>query len=158
MPINNQQIQKLKNEPNEHYDDWASWAIWDPKEDNHDFQHNIEAFCNPYTNKRLCWAQKEIETNPQNLLNEIVILGLNISTKCEKWSNFHLTQERAGRNPQHDRKLRFLFDKSQYRGAYMTDLFKTETKESDKVLKLAKNEIWRNSHFNNLQNELKVIG
>ena len=60
--------------------------------------------------------------------NDIVIIGLNVSTKCEEWSNFHLTTEQIGRNKKNnrqvDRRLRYLLDKSPYCGAYMTDLVK----------------------------------
>jgi hypothetical protein len=78
------------------YGKHSSWAIW-----NHDKPEDTEV----------------IKPNLNCLNISVVLVALNISKRIPtNWQNFH------GRD--HARKLMYAFNKSPYRGAYMTDLIK----------------------------------
>jgi hypothetical protein len=88
------------NEIGERYGEYSSWAIWNP-DDIRD--------------------TSLIEQNRQELRTDIVMVGLNVSKDISvlgSWANFH-----AGPN---DRWLRFAFNDSRFRGAYLTDILKGE--------------------------------
>ena len=58
-----------------------------------------------------------IKKHEDDLRSDVIIVGLNVSKGIKKkWQNFH--------GGKHDRKLMKLFNKSSYRGAYMTDIIK----------------------------------
>jgi len=92
---------------------WASWAVWDYEKSRHG-EKNTDI----------------IYSNIQILNIRNVIIGLNISNKVEVWGNF--------RGGKHDRKLKYAFNDNAIRGAYMTDLFRIETKESTNLAKKLK--------------------
>jgi len=84
----------------------ASWAIWN--ENNPD-------------------DTSVIEKNIDILHSEVVLVGLNVSRNIDNdWANFH--------DNTHARKLRKLFNRSSYQGAYMTDLIKDHVAVSSKSL------------------------
>ena len=93
--------------------------------------------------------------------NDIVIIGLNVSTKCKEWSNFHLTTEQIGRNKKNnrpvDRRLRYLLDKSLYCGAYMTDLVKEVAGNGTKELNRLNDDSFRKEQFKILFEEFKTL-
>ncbi len=89
---------------------WSSWAIWE-------FEKSRE-------------KEKNTEIISQNIASlnvRNIIIGLNISNKVTTWGNF--------RGGKHDRKLKYAFNDSVIRGAYMTDLFRINEKSSS-VLKI----------------------
>jgi hypothetical protein len=66
-----------------------------------------------------------IETHRDVLHNRVVLVGLNPSGTIDRtWGNFHNTSPG-------DRKLRRLFNRSSYCGAYMTDLLKDHIAPND---------------------------
>ena len=78
---------------------YGGWAIWN------------------YTrNRREENSVKPIDENLIHLNNKYIIIGLNISSPVETWTNF--------RGGKHDRKLKYAFNNTKVRGSYMTDLFK----------------------------------
>lgn len=84
---------------------WASWAIWE------------------YGKSRI--SEKSIGvilSNIEDLNVRNVVIGLNISKPVELWGNF--------RGGKHDRKLKYAFNDTAIRGAYMTDLFRIQTEKS----------------------------
>jgi len=84
----------------------GSWAIWDENEPS-----------NPSI----------IEESIKVLHTKVIIVGLNKSnTLGHNWQNYH--------GGKHDRKLMYAFNKSSYRGAYMTDLISNTVTKSAKGL------------------------
>jgi len=83
------------------YGKYASWAIWDYYK-----ARNKEKSVEPIYN------------NLKILNSRYVLVGLNISSPVEIWTNF--------RGGKHDRKLKYAFNDSILKGSYMTDLFKTD--------------------------------
>ncbi len=96
MPYNITEFKKLAAL----YGRYGGWAIWE------------------YAKSRSQEASTEcIYKNLHQLNSNNVIIGLNVSEFIKgDWHNF-----RAGR---HDRKLKYAFNDSDIRGAYMTDLYK----------------------------------
>ncbi|WP_316819423.1 hypothetical protein [Pedobacter gandavensis] len=89
---------------------WASWAIWE------------------YEKSRIGEKSTDIIYSNIEALNvRNVIIGLNISNGVEVWGNF--------RGGKHDRKLKYAFNDTAIRGAYMTDLFRIKMKESTSLAK-----------------------
>jgi hypothetical protein len=79
---------------------YGSWAIWGYKSGKAGESNTDQIF-----------------DNYQQLHARFVILGLNISAPLDKhWQNFH-----GGR---HDRKMKYAFNDTVVRGAYMTDIYK----------------------------------
>lgn len=92
---------------------WASWAIWE------------------YSSVRIQEKSTSIiQSNLADLNSENILIGLNISKPVEIWGNF--------RGGKHDRKLKYAFNDSPIRGAYMTDLFRIEMKESTNLARFIK--------------------
>lgn len=92
---------------------WASWAIWE------------------YEKLRIREKSTDIILSNIEALNvRNVIIGLNISNQVDVWGNF--------RGGKHDRKLKYAFNDTAIRGAYMTDLFRIEMKESTSLAKKLK--------------------
>lgn len=126
--------------------DWASWAIWDSN-------NSVDAYKSKYTLERLDWVRKNlqfIDLNPN-----IIIIGLNIASPCSNWSNFH-----SFKGQQYDRKLRYLFDNSSYRGAYMTDIYKKKGASSSAIYSFfnrPKNTMKRDDQFSLLKMELIAL-
>lgn len=82
---------------------YGSWAIWE------------------YSRSRVQEKKTSIiEENLADLHSRYILIGLNISSEIETWGNF--------RGGKHDRKLKYAFNDSPIRGAYMTDLFKNIVK------------------------------
>lgn len=95
--MNRKQFEKLRRK----FGKDASWAIWSEE-------------------KSRFGDTTIIEENWQELKPNVVMVGLNISKLVNKcWSNF-----RSRHGGSNDRKLRYAFNWSPYRGAYMTDLLK----------------------------------
>lgn len=89
---------------------WGSWAIWE------------------YSNQRITEKSTSIITNNlADLNNENILIGLNISKPVEIWGNF--------RGGKHDRKLKYAFNDTEIRGAYMTDLFRIKMEKSTDLAK-----------------------
>ena len=122
--------QELKNIAN-YYGKLASWAVWDPS--------------NPKDTSF-------IEKSNTKLHTKVVIVGLNISQELStNWLNYHTEG--------HDRKLRYAFNESPYRGAYMTDIIKKVEVDSKKIhreIKFGKIPIY--DHINNFRKEMKFVG
>src|SRR5262245_34094775 len=90
------------------YHSHASWAIWNPDD-------------LPDTSI--------IREGLESLKSSVVMVALNLSKFFPiQWKNFH-----SGRD--HARKLMYAFNRSPYRGAYMTDLIKGEVASSARALK-----------------------
>jgi len=89
---------------------YASWAIW------------AEAGEKPKSNMA-DMAIFDLGVNPSlldTIRNNVVMVGLNISRSfSEPFKNFHDSNPRAN-----DYKIRYAFRKSEYYGAYMTDIIK----------------------------------
>ncbi len=89
---------------------WASWAIWECEK------------------SRIREKSTDIIYLNIEVLNvRNVIIGLNISKEVEVWGNF--------RGGKHDRKLKYAFNDTAVRGAYMTDLFRIKMKDSTNLAK-----------------------
>ncbi len=116
------------------YGSYGSWAVWSDS-------------------KRQEKSTSVIRENLSDLNSRNILIGLNISADIDTWGNF-----RGGR---HDRKLKYAFNNSFIRGAYMTDLFKniTEAKSNNipKLLRQNPDIITRNvSMFIDEMRDLKI--
>ncbi len=90
----------------EKYGRCARWSVWNP--------HNpVDTAC--------------IRHNVDSLTTSVVMVALNLSRFVpQTWQNFH--------SRDHARKLMYAFNRSPYRGAYMTDLIKGEIDPSAAAL------------------------
>ncbi len=114
----------------------ASWAIWNPHPK---AEHDVSVIDN-------C-----IDT----LHASVVMVGLNISCELDSdWSNF--------RGGKHDRKLKYAFNTSPFRGAYMTDIVKgnenAEVKSSKVVDDIRAVNINIADHTIRFQKEMNLVG
>ena len=101
-----------------HYANFISFAIWNDNDIN-----NLSA----------------IEENIENLNQNIVIIGLNVSRGVNKFQNFHV-KHRGGR----DSWLKDAFNNSCFRGAYMTDIFKNDISPRQSLVDLSIENIIKN--------------
>lgn len=92
------------------------------------FEHLKDRFS---TSSWAVWSEDDItdtsvvDTHRDVLHNRVVLVGLNPSGTIDRsWGNFHSPSPA-------DRKLRRLFNRSSYRGAYMTDLLKDHIAPND---------------------------
>ncbi|MCX6818310.1 MAG: hypothetical protein NTU57_05640 [Candidatus Aenigmarchaeota archaeon] len=100
------------------------------------------------------WDEKNYDANPTELIKiymndlkpQIVIVGLNASRDTKNFEAFHC-KHRGGRGEW----LKDAFNKSRFRGAYMTDIIKDVNPKSKNV-KLSENDI------KTFSNELKDLG
>jgi hypothetical protein len=101
-------LQKLSN-----YSSKASWAVWN--EDS----LSAKEVANSHLKSNCTWQLENaisiIQKSQNTLRTDVVILGINASNQCKNWSNYHFGGKSA------DKNLMFAFDKSPYRGCYMTD-------------------------------------
>ena len=115
------------------YGKYASWAIWD------------------YVKSRIMEKSAHIIfENYQECHSRYVIVGLNISSMVDVWGNF-----RGGR---HDRKLKYAFNSSFVRGAYMTDLFKDIVEVNSSNLSKLISKVKFSENVNLFVEEMKDIG
>ncbi|MFA5386281.1 MAG: hypothetical protein WC297_01215 [Candidatus Paceibacterota bacterium] len=108
-------FEKIKNSK---YADFISFAVWD--------EIDLDDF-------------SAIEEDIDILNQNILIVGLNISRGVKKFQNFHV-RHRGGR----DSWLRGAFNRSCFRGAYMTDIIKNDVSPKQSLVDLNKNNILRN--------------
>jgi hypothetical protein len=88
------------------YSPHASWAIWNPDD---------------------LLDTSIIRRSLESLKSSVVMVALNLSRFVpNQWQNFH--------SHDHARKLMYAFNRSPYRGAYMTDLIKGEVDPSSAAL------------------------
>ena len=93
-----------------------------------------------------------IERSISDLHTNVVIVGLNISQAlADDWLNYHTEG--------HDRKLRYAFNRSPYRGAYMTDIIKrVEVKSRNIQNEIKFGTLNLDSHLNNFREEMRIVG
>ena len=110
---------------------YASWAIWNP--DNPADAQIIFDHC-------------------EDLKTSVVMVGLNASRAVQPWAHF--------RGGKHDRKLIQAFNRSSYRGSYMTDIIKGEitSKSSDITDGIRSGKIDLQKHIKEFHREMADIG
>lgn len=95
-----------------------------------------------------------IEQNCHELKTDVVMVGLNVSAPVsgQRWKNFH-----GGPN---DRWLRFAFNDSRFRGAYLTDVLKDEidVSSSNVMARIRKGLIDVDQHIVQFRHEMSAIG
>jgi hypothetical protein len=114
------------------YGMYSSWAVWDP--------------ANPADTQIIAQQLTCLKTS-------VVLVGLNISRPIPThWQNFH------GRD--HARKLMFAYNKSPYRGAYMTDLIKGEVEANAGKLRerIRNGTVDVPKHVNTFRTEMHDVG
>ncbi len=114
------------------YAQHASWAVW---------------------NSRDLEDTSVIRDNLPDLKTSVVMVALNISGELPSaWRNFH--------SRDHARKLMYAFNKSPYRGAYMTDLIKDCVEPNSARLRhqLRIGCVNLHSHVTSFRNEMEDLG
>ncbi|MCX6813138.1 MAG: hypothetical protein NTV77_01465 [Candidatus Azambacteria bacterium] len=101
-----------------HYANFISFAIWDDNDIN---------------------DLSTIEQNIENLNQNIIIVGLNISRGVNKFQNFHVRHQ-GGR----DSWLKDAFNAGYFRGAYMTDIIKNDVSPRQSFVDLSIENIIKN--------------
>jgi len=108
----------------------GSWAVWDENDSS-----------NPSI----------VDESIDDLRTDVIIVGLNKSKALgNNWQNYH--------GGKHDRKLMYAFNKSPYKGAYMTDLVSNTITKSAKSLFDQENEESLCQEMENFHDEMKLLG
>jgi hypothetical protein len=96
------------------YSGKASWAVWNEAD------LPAKEVAKSHLTANCTWSMGKagliIQKYQKSLRTDVVILGINASNQCSNWSNYHFGGKSA------DKNLMFAFDKSPYRGCYMTDI------------------------------------